>query len=279
MVTKLHRPRDLAEAQALLRERGGALPLAGGTYLLTGQFAARGLELVLVEGLLPRGLARAARGLEIGAGTTFQELLDAPGCPALLAEAARGMASRNVRNRATVGGNLGAAKSCGSLAPALLALGAELELADGSVVGLEAWLGKRAAAAAAAPGGVPALGGEGLVLKVLVPARPGTRAAYGRWSRTSCDVAVLTASVAYRVEGGRLAGLRVAAGGLGPAPKRLPEVEALFEGKPLPSREEAEKAMLPLLAARADLRGSAEFKRLRAAQLISEALRAAEEAR
>jgi CO/xanthine dehydrogenase FAD-binding subunit len=61
-------------------------------------------------------------------------------------------------------------------------------------------------------------------------------------------------------------------GGLGPRARRFPELEALFEGSPLPPREKMESAVSPLLKPIDDLRASADFKRLRGAQLVADAL-------
>ena len=59
------------------------------------------------------------------------------------------MVNRNTRNRATLGGNLGADKSCSSLIPILIVLGAEVEIVSPYApsprrMGLEAWLRSRA---------------------------------------------------------------------------------------------------------------------------------------
>jgi CO/xanthine dehydrogenase FAD-binding subunit len=64
-------------------------------------------------------------------------------------------------------------------------------------------------------------------------------------------------------------------GGLGPRARRFPELEALFEGRPLPSVDETEAAIAKLIDPIGDLRGSAAFKRLRASALLADALRAA----
>jgi putative selenate reductase FAD-binding subunit len=285
MVRDYYKPKDIDDALAALAAPS-AVALAGGTFLLAGSLRGGGPELGRVVDLfelLPRGISRAAdspvgspaeagtpaasgnpaaasaagagAGWLIGAGTTFQELIDTAEAPACLKAAALSMANRNTRNRATVGGNLGANKSCASLVPILLALGASVEYRVRGVPAarkpLEAWL--------AAP--------EGLVLNVIVPAQPaGSRVAALR----------ATAAVRYALEGGRVVGLRVAMGGFGPHAGLRPDLAALFEGKPLPPKAEIEAAAGPLLAAKADQRGSAEYKRARGATLLADALHDAE---
>jgi probable selenate reductase FAD-binding subunit len=273
MVTKFLKPSDAAEALAMLAGEAGALPLAGGTFLLSSQFKDWPFTAVSVAGILPRGIRRAGSSIEIGANATFQDLSDSKVSPGFLRQAALGMASRNVRNRATAGGNAGANRSCSSLLPVLLVAECRLEMATargrGSVapelVRLDEWI--------AAPEAFT----RALISSLSLEIEAARRYAYRRWSRTACDLAVLGAAVSYVLSPAlSLQGLRIALGGLGPRARRFPELEELFEGAPLPGREEVEAAVAPLLAPISDARGSAAFKRLRAAALVADALASAE---
>ncbi|PKL24567.1 MAG: hypothetical protein CVV47_08995 [Spirochaetae bacterium HGW-Spirochaetae-3] len=270
MVKEYFRPESLDEALELLAAPG-ALALAGGTWSLAFEARDKPERVVDIGRAVPRTIetrgASDGRGAELclGAGATFQEIVDSKSTPPAIRAAATSMANRNTRNRATVGGNLGANKSCSSLAPILLALGASVEYKERSkasvTIALADWL--------AAPGG--------LVLTVIVPRADGLRASSLRASRTACDIATSTAACAFRLEGGKVAGLRIAIGGFGPRASLRPDVAALFEGKPLPTKADIEKTVAPLLQARADQRGSVEYKRLRGAALVADALHAAEE--
>jgi len=243
-----------------------SIPIAGGTYLLSSRFKDWPLSVVSVEGILPSGIACSSRGFEIGANATFQDLLDSPLLPEALKAAARGMANRNVRNRATVGGNAGANKSCGSLAPLFLVSDTVFELAGGhGEIPSADWYA------------VAAGESRGLISSVRIPTMPGRVMEYRRWARTACDVSVLTAAVAFSGGSGDPArGVRIALGGLGPRARRFPEIETLFEGKPLPSRDEIEATAAPLIDPIGDIRGSAAFKRLRATALLADALLSAD---
>jgi len=261
MVKGYYRPRDAAEALSLLGSKPGSTALGGGTQLLSGEYRHLDLELVSLEGLLPRSVARSGERLSIGAGATFQDLADAPGLPEPLKAAVLGMVDRNVRNRATVGGNLGADKSCSSLLPLLLALDADIELLDGRKLRLEKWLDL-----AAGPEG------RGIVATVTIPLAPGVLAGYARWSRTACDLSVLGVGLAFRLEKGLVRNLRLVLGGMGPRARRFPSLEALYEGRALPGRDAIEAAAGPLLEPLGDVRAGAEFKRLRASVLVADAL-------
>jgi CO/xanthine dehydrogenase FAD-binding subunit len=256
------------EALAARRAEPSAQWLAGGTLLLAGDGRDKPESVIDLGPALSRRIERAGGLLSIGAGATFQDIAASPEVPGCLADAALTMVNRNTRNRATLGGNLGADKSCSSLLPLLLALAAEVEVASPASpaperLALEAWLGERERSPARA---------ADLALRVLLPLRSGGRAAYRRWNRASCDLSVLGAAAAFALEGGRLVGLKIALGGLGPRARRFPGLEALFEGASLPPRGEIEEAAAPFLKPIGDLRASAAFKRLRGSQLLADAL-------
>jgi CO/xanthine dehydrogenase FAD-binding subunit len=259
------------EALAARRAEPSAQWLAGGTVLLAGDAREKPESVIDLAAFLPRDIVRGRSELAIGAGASFQEIADSKAAPRCLAEAALSMVNRNTRNRATLGGNLGADKSCSSLIPILLALEAEVEVDSPSSSGgserlaLEAWLAQRAEVRSSVARAAD------LALRVLVPIRGGARAAYRRWNRVSCDLSVLGAAVAFRLEDGAATGLRIALGGLGPKARRFPALEALFEGAPPPDRDEIEETVAPLLRPIEDLRAGASFKRRRGAQLTAEA--------
>jgi probable selenate reductase FAD-binding subunit len=269
-VERYAKPKTVEEALAARLADPSAAYLAGGTLLMAGDARDKPSSVIDLGSALGRGISRSGGSLEIGALATFQELAESAQAPAFLAEAALTMANRNARNRGTIGGNLAADKSCSSIIPLLVALEAEVETASPLSPAprrrlLEAWLKSRAEA-------FEAERAADLVLSVSIPLDPATRAAYRRWNRSACDLSVLGAAVAYSMEGGAIRGLRIALGGLGPKARRFPVLEALFEGKALPSREEVEAAAAPLLKPIDDLRASAAFKRLRGAQLLADAI-------
>ena len=102
-------PASLDEALALLRP--GTRPLAGGTDLLTLMKAdlVAPDRLVAIRALLPRGIHMEEDAVAIGAGATLHEIESHPALRrthAALAQAAGAAASPQLRNMATLGGNL-----------------------------------------------------------------------------------------------------------------------------------------------------------------------------
>jgi CO/xanthine dehydrogenase FAD-binding subunit len=127
-------PRSLDEALELKAAHPDAVPVQGGTDVMVAvNFDRLRPELFLnlneVEEL--RGWSRENGSLRLGAGLTYdeaqRELADA--LPAL-AEASRTVGSPQIRNRGTIGGNLGTASPAGDALPPLLIEGAEVEAAS-----------------------------------------------------------------------------------------------------------------------------------------------------
>ncbi|HXF97543.1 MAG TPA: FAD binding domain-containing protein [Gaiellaceae bacterium] len=128
-------PRSLAEALRMKAERPEAVPIQGGTDLMVELNFDRlrpPALLNLNEVAELRGRGREDGVLRLGAALTYTEVLEGPlreELPAL-AEAARTVGSPQIRNRGTIGGNLGTASPAGDALPPLLAEGAEVELAS-----------------------------------------------------------------------------------------------------------------------------------------------------
>jgi len=127
------RPKDLPEAiKALASMPGEAKPLAGGQSLgpmLNLRLARPKLLVDLSKIQALKQIAEEGEAWRIGAAVTHAELEDRPlaGC-APLAQVARGIAYRAVRNRGTVGGSLAHADPAADWPLALAALGATVFL-------------------------------------------------------------------------------------------------------------------------------------------------------
>ncbi len=77
-----------------------------------------------------RGWSKENGTLRLGSGLTYTEAMQEPLADALpaLAEASRTVGSPQIRNRGTIGGNLGRASPAGDALPPLLVEGAEVEV-------------------------------------------------------------------------------------------------------------------------------------------------------
>src|SRR6185503_2710539 len=126
-------PRSLEEALRLKAERPDALPIQGGTDVMVELNFDRARPAALLnlnEVAELRGWSREDGKVWLGAGLTYAEAMEprlAEALPAL-AEASRTVGGPQIRNRGTIGGNLGTASPAGDALPPLLVAEAELVL-------------------------------------------------------------------------------------------------------------------------------------------------------
>jgi CO/xanthine dehydrogenase FAD-binding subunit len=111
-------PRTLDEALRLKAEVPDAVPIQGGTDVMVELNFDRARPAALLnlnEVAELRGWTRTYGRLELGAGLTYAEAMRDPlaGLLPALAEASRTVGGPQIRNRGTIGGNLGTASSGG----------------------------------------------------------------------------------------------------------------------------------------------------------------------
>ena len=132
-------PRTLEEALRLNAEHPDSLPIQGGTDVMVALNFDRARPEALInlnEVRELRGWSRESGTLRLGAGLTYTEAMQpklAELLPAL-AEASRTVGSPQIRNRGTIGGNLGTASPAGDAHPPLLVEDATVEI--GSIRGV-----------------------------------------------------------------------------------------------------------------------------------------------
>lgn len=259
-------PATLADClRAVADHAPDARVVAGGTDLLpqmkTGQVRpARVIDLSGVAAL--RALERVDGGVRIGATATARTLERSPlvrsTLPAL-AESAALVGSVQVRNLATVGGNLCNAAPSADMAPPLLALDAEAVVAGPG--------GERRVPLRSFFTGVrrTVLEPDELLVALVVP-DPGPRSggAYLRHTpRRELDIAVVGVASQLTLSDGVCAKARIALAAVAPVPLRATAAEQALEGQPVTPERIARAADLAVEAARpiSDQRGSAEFRR------------------
>ncbi len=265
------RPRDFAEASWMLAAGSGRTrALMGGTDLIIrarGGFAhfERVVDLKDLPGM--REIRPAADGgLIIGAACTMNQVARHPvvaECYHLLAGACNSVASYQLRNRATVGGNCCNASPAADTAPALYCLDAVME-----VYGPRGTRCIPIADFFAGPGRTAMDPGEFLIAIQLPPGFSGQAAriagAYNKLGRTRLgDIA--TASVAvlgWPADTPSGTDWRIALGAVAPTPLRTPQAEDALAGDTSPAGIAA-AAEMAAAAARpiSDVRASAAYRR------------------
>ena len=200
--------------------------------------------------------------LRIGAGVTIAALRKAvAGTHPAFAELLRRFASEQVRQAATVGGNIANGSPIGDTPPALIAMGALLHLRKGETrreIPLEDFFldyGKQDRAK-----------GE-FVEAVTIPASAPGLACYKLSKRFDQDISAVCGCLSITVEGGKITNARIAFGGMAGIPKRAMAVEAALTGKDwtLTTVTAALPALAEDFTPMTDMRASATY-RLEAAQ-------------
>jgi CO/xanthine dehydrogenase FAD-binding subunit len=128
-------PRNLEEALRLKAELPGCVPIQGGTDVMVELNFNRARPPALLnlnEVAELRGWSRQDGTVRLGSGLTYAEAMEGPLAEALpaLAEAARTVGGPQIRNRGTIGGNLGTASPAGDALPPLLVCTAQVEIAS-----------------------------------------------------------------------------------------------------------------------------------------------------
>jgi CO/xanthine dehydrogenase FAD-binding subunit len=261
VTARFERPQSIAEAAVLLAAGDWAL-LAGGTDLYpahVGRPIARPmLDLSRVAGL--RGIARTSAGWTIGAMTTWSDLLRADLPPLFdgLKSAAREVGGVQIQNAGTIAGNVCNASPAADGMPALLALGAEVELqsAGGTRrLALDAFvLGARRTARRA----------DELVTALHLPAGSAcARSAFRKLGgRRYLVISITMVAAVVDVDGGgRVSSAGVAVGSCSAVAQRLPTLEAKLVGREASALAACvDAADLSGLTPLDDLRGSAGYR-------------------
>jgi CO/xanthine dehydrogenase FAD-binding subunit len=262
-------PTSLADALAHLRG-GDVTILAGGTDLMPQTHAGR---VKLGRGLLNvrrvpelAGIARDGDSLRIGALVTMSELMADPLVREhfpILVDACDHFASDQLRNAATVGGNVCNASPAGDTLPPLLVLDAEAELAsmpNGTIAARRVPL----ADFFTGPGKTVRAPHE-LLTAIRVPLPPaGFVAKFFKFgTRPALDISAIAIAIAGVREGRALRRAHVAYGAVAPIPMRAPKTEAALDGTRLDAAAIARVAAVARDEVRPidDVRASAWYRR------------------
>jgi aerobic carbon-monoxide dehydrogenase medium subunit len=216
------RPSSVEEALAILGAADGARPLAGGQTLVSVMKARAAspdalVDLAELDEL--KGIElRPDGGLELGAMTTYTELVDSAEARArpILGEVCAQIADVQVRNRGTIGGNVCANDPTNHLPPLMVALGAQMVVVgpDGprTVDAEDFFLGVYMTAA----------GPGELLTKVLVP--PGRRDGFSSVTIGRDGTCIVCAAASLDN------GPRIAVGCVAAVPHRARDVESRLDG-------------------------------------------------
>jgi len=263
------RPKEVEEVSKILLEHAGKAKLiGGGTDLLVGLLkkGERSLEYIVslrdVPGL--RFIREVKdQGFAIGAMTTLREIerseLLKEKYP-VLSQAAGKVGYIQIRNVATLGGNLCNASPAADMVPPLVCLDAKVRLvgSDGErVISLESFF--------VGPGETALKTGEWVKEIIVPPMEKGRKATYTKLERSAMDIAIASVGVAMTRNNGRSGcrNVRIVLGAVAPIPLRAKGAEILLEGRVVDSHliEEAARLVSRDCHPITDVRSSESYRR------------------
>lgn len=258
-------PDSLEEALTILdRERSAVTVLSGGSDLLVMMKAGFKADKVMSVSKLPDLdflEYDKDRGLRIGAKTTIAQIVDSPEVKlhySALWQAAKIFATPQLRNTATVVGNLLRGSPAGDCSAAVCALGGTLLMTsaqgDREIDIDDLWVAY----------GTTAQADNELALEVRIPApTPGKVSAFKRLTRVNEDLAKLNVAVCLEMDGATCTGARFAMGCVAPTMIRLPSAEAVLNGAEIneESLARAAEAVQQDISPIDDQRSTAEYRR------------------
>ena len=270
-------PTNVEEACSFLAgHKGQALPLAGGTDLLVKMKHRRVVPQYLVNLKNIPGLDGIdydeEKGLRIGALSTIQSLKNSVTVKRrfkLLAEAAGVESSVQIRNVATIGGNIANASPAADAPLALIALGASVVLTQAAgqrEVPLEDFF--------LGPGRSVIQTGEIIREIRIPPQRARSGGAYVKHAVRRTDIAIVSVAVVVRLAEKICEKARIALGSVAPTAIRAKRAEAMIEGREITDELAAEAAQSAMEESRPidDIRGYAQYRAKTVLEITKQAI-------
>jgi putative selenate reductase FAD-binding subunit len=260
MIQDFFKPQTIAEALELKEKfKDDAVFIAGGTDVNCTDSRYEIEKVIGIEQLKLNEISKTQSELSIGAGVTIQELIDSPKIPDPLTSAARHFINRNIRNIATVGGNIASNHSASNLIPILVALDAELKIGGSATpVPVYEYVTQEMTRLI-----------EGIMISSEHLAK---KYDLRKFSRAANDISIITAAVTFNIQNEKLSNVRVAVGGVGKHVVRLTQLEKKLESSKLLARSEIEDTVKNIVAPVEDIRGGFQFKKYMAGVLISDCI-------
>lgn len=273
MIKEFYTPTTVADALRIKEEQPDYRFLAGGTEINAKGYPGTPESisgLISLGRLGLSGVKKEEDRLVIYPLITLQQIIERPelsGEPfSMIKQAASNVSNRNVRNMATLGGNIAACKSCSDMIPVLLVMDTFLEIYSSEdlkqEVPLYEYIQKKE---------------RPLITKIIVPFRKNFHISICRYTRTSNDLALINVCLGMELEEGICKDARLAIGGVSVTPVRIPETEDFLRGHELKGKlidyaPEVRKHLESHINPIDDLRGKGWFKKELAGGLVIQAL-------
>lgn len=259
-VKEYFKPTSPAEAVKLLQEHPGkGAFIAGGTNLVVEKDPTLDY-LIDVRQLGLDYIREDADSIRIGAAATIEQLYASPPvntlAGGLFTQVASWFASKQIRNVATIGGNVAEGLSAADTVPPLMTTDAQIVLVGETerTLPIMDFFRKE---------GRTVLNQE-LVKEFIIPKTfQQARGKFLKNAKTREDISIVSVTTVVLMDGDVCQQARIALGAVAPTPIRLPKAEAMLEGQ-VPTKELIEQiadAVVELIAPIDNFRASAQFRK------------------
>ena len=273
-------PKTLREYHEIFTQMTGKdiIIFAGGTDLMIGRYDLPQEAVIIdISGIAKlKGIDNKEDKIVIGSCTTLNELLhsiiiqeEVP----ILIQAIHTMASEQVRNRATIGGNVGNASPAGDTITPLVVLGAEIEIFSPEpnqkrTVSIDELF--------CGPCATTLKKGE-IITKIIIPIPPKTMKYYFRkvGQRNAMTITKASLSCLAEINNNEVLDIRLAAGSVSPTVRRLTQTEEFLKYKTISDRaiQEAKHILEKEISPITDIRSTKAFRELVTQNLLGDCLK------
>jgi carbon-monoxide dehydrogenase medium subunit len=273
------KPRTLGEALDLLSKyKKEAITYAGGTDVLVGmrEGEIKPKYVIDIKGLPELNKIKSKNGhWSLGTLVTWSALMNSGTLKKRLPifnEAAGVFGSPQIRNKATIGGNICTASPSCDLGPVLLVLDAELLVAGKRrkrTIPITKFFLKRKQTS---------LAKDEILTEIIVKLPPRDMAmAFLKHRRTGVDLAIVNVAVAVRAKKNKFESVKIALGGVAPTPIRAVKAEEELKGMECTDEniERAAQVASGETKPISDVRASAEYRKELAKVLVTRAIKSA----
>jgi len=271
---KYYKPLSLKEAWELKKKIHGSLFIAGGTDVLVGikNSEIHPQALISLRSIPGLNSIDSGKVTRIGALATISDIIQNPELKKdfpVLVEAAKSLGSVQIRNVATIGGNLCNGSPCADMALPLLVMEAKVRLQTAKEkreIPLHEFF--------KGPGESCLAPHEILTDILLDPPQKNAKTSFIKKGRIKMDLAVASVAVRLDMEGNKCLKARIAAGSVAPVPLRLSKVETILEGAAITkehiaeAQRMAEDNVIPIT----DIRSTEEYRRQITGVLVKKAV-------
>jgi probable selenate reductase FAD-binding subunit len=259
-IQEYFKPKTIAEAIRLLREHPGKGKfIAGGTNVVVDKDPSLDY-LIDLHHLGLDYLKEEDACIRIGACTTIQQLYQSPlvrtFASGLLVQVASWFASRQIRNVATIGGNIAEGLSAADTAPALLAMDAQVVIVGETehTIPMSEFFRKE---------GGNILQDELIKEFILPKIFQGATGKFLKNAKTREDIAIVSVTTTVLMRDTRCEKVRIALGAVAPTPIHVPQAENILEGQ-VPTRDlivQAADTVVENIRPIDNFRATAEFRK------------------